>query len=765
MSFKQSKLETFFGNTTRSREDSEEPTQPSLSEAPLTSILTNTPSTSFSSVISLPFYHQEDPIKFIDRTLSENERKQILEHKWEPDNKFEYPVNDKGRRYNLKWEEKRPWLRYSPSNDSVFCACCIAFPVAVPETHPEFVTVGFRDWKNATGDKRGALEKHSKSERHQLSQEKSEMFLMTVKEKTIPVAESISKAYQEKVQRKRACLMSIIDVVIRLGHRNIAFRGNWLKDEGKEDEIRDAIRDRCGESEFFGVIVDETTDVAEKAQLSICVRYVSKERDRYEVNEDFLGFVEVERTDAETLCDAVLHNIGQEWGFDLTKFRGQGYDGCATMTGAISGVQKRIQDVWPEAKYFVHYNSHRLNLVIVNTCNKVVEARNALTILGKITWFICGVSKRKAILMKEVKQVNKDLDFDLLYDNEDDLFEAAMRQTVMPKLSETRWTSRVDTLSWLLAHYKSLLNVLENVQSNSKGQAAADASSYHAVLLKFDFILVTVMLQYTLGYIRPLSILLQSEACDLVKAHQEARDLLVIFQGIRSDSDARFHDIYERSASIATENDVVPTKPRSTQRQRHRANAPVESIEEHFRVNYFLPFIDHIISHLDSRFPEELKAIFYGNYLVPSLVGKIEDKVVTAMKQEYSIDLPYSNDFGQEVHRWMAKCHRDSLSLVTTLTGAISYADPELYPNIHLVLKLLLTLPVGSCSCERSFSALRRLKTWCRATMTEDRLCGLALLHVHRNDAVGQVKAESVLRRWDLSGNRKIHLAFTADEI
>lgn len=103
------------------------------------------------------------------------------------------------------------------------------------------------------------------------------------------------------------------------------------------------------------------------------------------------------------------------------------------------------------------------------------------------------------------------------------------------------------------------------------------------------------MLQYTLGYIRPLSILLQSEACDLVKAHQEARDLLEIFQGIRSDSNAKFHDIYERSASIANENDVVPSKPRSTQRQRHRANAPVESIEEHFRVNYFLPFIDHII--------------------------------------------------------------------------------------------------------------------------------------------------------------------------
>jgi hypothetical protein len=37
---------------------------------------------------------------------------------------------------------------------------------------------------------------------------------------------------------------------------------------------------------------------------------------------------------------------------------------------------------------------------------------------------------------------------------------------------------------------------------------------YQAVLLKFDSIVVAVMLEYVLGYIRPLSILLQSEFCD-----------------------------------------------------------------------------------------------------------------------------------------------------------------------------------------------------------------------------------------------------------
>jgi hypothetical protein len=78
----------------------------------------------------------------------------------------------------------------------------------------------------------------------------------------------------------------------------------------------------------------------------------------------------------------------------------------------------------------------------------------------------------------------------------------------------------------------------------------------------------------------------------------------------------------------------------------------------------------------------------------------------------------------------------------------ISYADTDLSPNVHVILTLPLTLPVCSCACERSFLVLRCLKTWCRATITENRVCELVMLHVH--DTVGQVNPEVVLKRWKL---------------
>ena len=62
---------------------------------------------------------------------------------------------------------------------------------------------------------------------------------------------------------------------------------------------------------------------------------------------------------------------------------------------------------------------------------------------------------------------------------------------------------------------------------------------------------------------------------------------------------------------------------------------------------------------------------------------------------------------------------------------ALVYATEAMFPNINILLRLICTLPVTSCECERNVSALRRLKTYLRTTMGQDRLSGLALMHVH----------------------------------
>ena len=62
---------------------------------------------------------------------------------------------------------------------------------------------------------------------------------------------------------------------------------------------------------------------------------------------------------------------------------------------------------------------------------------------------------------------------------------------------------------------------------------------------------------------------------------------------------------------------------------------------------------------------------------------------------------------------------------------AYRHADSNYYPNINVLLKLMCTIPVTTCSCERSISGLRRLKTYLRSTIGQLRLNGLALMHFH----------------------------------
>ena len=46
-----------------------------------------------------------------------------------------------------------------------------------------------------------------------------------------------------------------------------------------------------------------------------------------------------------------------------------------------------------------------------------------------------------------------------------------------------------------------------------------------------------------------------------------------------------------------------------------------------------------------------------------------------------------------------------------------------------------MQLPVSSCDAERSFSGLRRIKTFLRSSMGIEGLAGLALMHLH-NDLI-----------------------------
>ncbi|XP_050546739.1 zinc finger MYM-type protein 1-like [Daktulosphaira vitifoliae] len=54
----------------------------------------------------------------------------------------------------------------------------------------------------------------------------------------------------------------------------------------------------------------------------------------------------------------------------------------------------------------------------------------------------------------------------------------------------------------------------------------------------------------------------------------------------------------------------------------------------------------------------------------------------------------------------------------------------SIYPYIDIALRMLLCTPISNCSTERSFSTLKRIKSYLRSSTSEDRLNNLALLSI-----------------------------------
>ena len=109
-------------------------------------------------------------------------------------------------------------------------------------------------------------------------------------------------------------------------------------------------------------IVDETTDVSVKEQVSICLRHVD---DEFKVNEDFIGYYETGKTDSETLVQLILDALVR-LDLSIANCRGQCYDGAANMAGRFSGVKTRLLAHCSKALY-VHCCAHSLNLALQST--------------------------------------------------------------------------------------------------------------------------------------------------------------------------------------------------------------------------------------------------------------------------------------------------------------------------------------------------------------------------------------------------------------
>ena len=106
---------------------------------------------------------------------------------------------------------------------------------------------------------------------------------------------------------------------------------------------------------------------------------------------------------------------------------------------------------------------------------------------------------------------------------------------------------------------------------------------------------------------------------------------------------------------------------------------------------------------------------------------------------------------------------RKQQSGMANLSGIVEltvFLEPhkDVFHELFRLCKIAIALPVSSAACERSFSALKLIKTHLRTTMADDRLSNLGVLSIEARRAKSLDMDKFIKLFATNHQNRRIHL-------
>ena len=210
--------------------------------------------------------------------------------------------------------------------------------------------------------------------------------------------------------------------------------------------------------------------------------------------------------------------------------------------------------------------------------------------------------------------------------------------------------------------------------------------------------------------------------------------------------------------------------PRVCKTQTLRKNYNCQSAEDYYRVTVSLPVLEHLIQEMNDRFSIQNTKATQGFCVIPAIMAKMISDNTSWRDQfgiflsQYKDDIPLASYLPAELDLW-ERCWIKSKveELPQEVMSTLKLTDADMFPNITTALKILVVLPVTTCSCERTISALGRIKTDIRSTMTQARLNGLAMMHIHQDI---QLDVDRLVNRFALMHPRRMLLKdILSDEV
>ena len=314
----------------------------------------------------------------------------------------------------------------------------------------------------------------------------------------------------------------------------------------------------------------------------------------------------------------------------------------------------------------------------------------------------------------------------------------------LKSLSVTRWTAHESSRKAVEEELDTIVKALNEITTHDKdSKVSSEAKSLLRSVVNFDFLFGMALLKLILPHTSHLSSTIQSVNIDVLKVRQNADLTISTLESCRTDESFKYvWELTEKKSQhvkdIIEEHDVDvdfieaklprqrPSRRRLGTEEPSCENTVFDSVQMYNKVNHFFPAIDKVTTELKSRFSENDNTILCSMGKLLSL-DQPGDDAFSVVSEFYSLDEDQLKS-DHKVFTHAKKKLPDTTSASVLFKQFYENKTLGLMPELSKVLKIFSVIPATSCSSERSFSSLRRLKTYLRNTMGQERLSNLAIM-------------------------------------
>lgn len=282
------------------------------------------------------------------------------------------------------------------------------------------------------------------------------------------------------------------------------------------------------------------------------------------------------------------------------------------------------------------------------------------------------------------------------------------------------------------------MSLAEHLQPDVKGRIIGCQAQMQA----FEFFFGLSLGERLFSHSDNLSKTLQSTKMSAVSGQHLAQLTKSVLESIRNDdSFSAFYSLvlHKSNEGGMIAEPLLPRKRRAPARIEIGSGPPTfpETLEDHYRRIYF-EAIDLIVNAIEQRFSQPSFAAY----------EKMESLFIKGLNGEpYTSELDYMKAYDYDINLEMLKIQLQVLlqilkgegpmecfDCILSAVKKLSKAEKSLVSEAVTLCKLLAVNPATSASCERSFLAARRLKTWLRSNMTQQQFSNLTLLNCHKRE-------------------------------